>query len=1198
MSRWDALKSPRTRATPSGDPITRSAVNYDGQGDCNHQQILVASDEEKKDAEGATSFYRYSGRATNWRQQQTPYSPPYNNTNPLRPAVAFYPASVGTMSRNVAPPLSYAERAWVVETLKKELLFFRGSGGLSSCPSPVMVDCVSKLRWFAVAETANVSLLLVDLLQITHADVDSFAARILEERLEATTQTSQIAFTQPQALHLIKTLSFQCYKLPPRQPLTFACILRCLALVVRSHRAFLPGEETAQTLVGGTFLPYLENDSLRRKVALAEVSSGSTTRTYRCICETTKTLLIDPKHSSALLAPLVHDISILDGKEEQAINPLRSRLLAVFAKPLVGLDKANVEEQTEACYALATAVQAIEMLDSSIGVIPGEGSSVVKSVESFVLDVLKEPKVPDSSPSGCLIMNLKSAVLRLLKGLISAYPGAVTGLGWKLMVEGCDTFVSSSLPSPTSMKKHIDKSRTCPCCAKAVFRPDSAFLPYLIHSNPTTTVDFEITVRAIQCLSGFTSALPWKIWLEKDYRSTISTTPARMSSSSGLYRRATTALDALLRIALCSFQGCVSFTTLDTLGTLIRVIFNDIPYTNAKLIQAGEDLWSALASFIFDPNANDRKRAVSNGLILASLGGTTTPKGELVPACIPALIWLLENESSSPSFIDKVLESIKNNDKASMDSLKLLAAMLRTIPELAFKRWEGFRDLLELRSSSGSMKDSVVCLELLRAFKAGKRDFGFQMKREKSKDEDVLILACLVLDRTVAHALTGTTAAHAKCRRLILDVYAAFVDEDWNLLDATEGELLHHFYRMLEWCRCPISAVQEAACKAVGEFCTQYFIASRLESNQVDTKVLQNRFIVEKVCNVMLQVRADPNPAVRSMSIFALGNLVCELRGANFKLVSNVLSVRGICEGFLEGMGDENDKVVGNSIRSLGHAGNLFVRCMVDSVGLQDSTSLSLLSRMIDSFTDRISAALDVACGLNAKSNSSLTWKQRSAAKKHGWGACHSLGLVLHAVPVEIVRTDRFLDSSCSNALKHLVLCCTHRGDLNEKVVIGAMAAIRNTPGPVLAEAGRESGLVGDALASSIRLLCDNLMVEIGKSFDLKEFKTLDDKLTKQNQLLVHHLLEHASINDASKVLKDDRISSRTLDTLYSWMVDQKEDVLHGNSFAIFALALQRPGVSTENVALEQKFASRALQKYKNEQPKVGNGPQEDPDEL
>jgi hypothetical protein len=84
--------------------------------------------------------------------------------------------------------------------------------------------------------------------------------------------------------------------------------------------------------------------------------------------------------------------------------------------------------------------------------------------------------------------------------------------------------------------------------------------------------------------------------------------------------------------------------------------------------------------------------------------------------------------------------------------------------------------------------------------------------------------------------------------------------------------------------------------------------------------------------------------------------------------------------------------------------------------------------------------------------------------------------------------------------------------------------------------------------------------------------------MSAQNQQFLRHLLDSASITDASKVLNDEQITTQTIGMLYSWMVEQP---LHARAFEIFAIALQRPGKWSKNVSFEQQFASRALQKYK-----------------
>ena len=79
-------------------------------------------------------------------------------------------------------------------------------------------------------------------------------------------------------------------------------------------------------------------------------------------------------------------------------------------------------------------------------------------------------------------------------------------------------------------------------------------------------------------------------------------------------------------------------------------------------------------------------------------------------------------------------------------------------------------------------------------------------------------------------------------------------------------------------------------------------------------------------------------------------------------------------------------------------------------------------------------------------------------------------------------------------------------------------------------------------------------------------------------ELLLRHLLGAATIFDASYLLKQDDIEKSTIEFLYDWMVERNMPL---NSFESFALALQRKDLM-DDVAVQQKFASRALQIYRS----------------
>lgn len=85
-------------------------------------------------------------------------------------------------------------------------------------------------------------------------------------------------------------------------------------------------------------------------------------------------------------------------------------------------------------------------------------------------------------------------------------------------------------------------------------------------------------------------------------------------------------------------------------------------------------------------------------------------------------------------------------------------------------------------------------------------------------------------------------------------------------------------------------------------------------------------------------------------------------------------------------------------------------------------------------------------------------------------------------------------------------------------------------------------------------------------------------RLGNELELLLRHLLCATTIFDASYLLKQDDIEKATLDFLYDWMVESNMPL---SSFESFALALQRKDLM-DDVAVQQKFASRALQIYRS----------------
>lgn len=194
-----------------------------------------------------------------------------------------------------------------------------------------------------------------------------------------------------------------------------------------------------------------------------------------------------------------------------------------------------------------------------------------------------------------------------------------------------------------------------------------------------------------------------------------------------------------------------------------------------------------------------------------------------------------------------------------------------------------------------------------------------------------------------------------------------------------------------------------------------------------------------------------------------------------------------------------------------------------------------------------------------------MSWKERSAAKKHGWGACHALGRILGCIFEW--QEGSHLQYAALRALSYLIRCLQYDTVPSQKVIIAAMAALRSVKPLHLVNVAGKSGLVGQAMVSCCGVL-----------FEARGFN--NPKLAEEASRLLVHLLSCASIADVVIVLKHEETSKVMLESLYGWMVEQG---LEGRAFEIFAVGMQRAGL-IHNVFLEQRFASRAMMQYKKEQ--------------
>ncbi len=934
----------------------------------------------------------------------------------------------------------------------------------------------------------------------------------------------------------------------PQSPMA-SSLLVATALLTKDHVSELPPESTARHIVGAIFIPYLSESRLNQdRLRSSTTTTLSSLVEMKYVCEATIALLRNPSHASAMLAPLVADVSNFE-IEEETMNPLKMELFGVLLKYLetpVTNDTIQTKELESVCNTISAAIDGIRRLkrgnDTDMAAKDDADARIVKALQKFIMDVVAEynKKIRNSSEMPLSFEHIIVSSLQLLKAMIACYPRTVTGFGWKLIIEGANrNIISSYLPNLLL----IDNT----------------------HESETNSKHLSL---AMDCIADFLTILPWKKWLKhsgsgRNSVRNIVLTPIN-APKSGLYNTVVDALVSLIGITKKKFCKCHDGSQMATLGRVMKAIMLEIPYCDIKLIRAGEDLWKEIAKVISDSENHcnsfrkDHQRLACE-VFIASCGGTTTPQGELRGMSLPAQSWFLSKSSFTISFLDGLLYSLESIDGRFDQTVNLLSSVLRTLPDIALQRWDAFSKIFQKLNPSSNRKE-LMLMGALESFMLGRKDFEV-LADLKYKNYKIIT----DIDEIMLQDWSKNTLQ--RC----LNICSAFRREDWVLLDQIDGRVSSHLDNVLSCCHNPGAKIREGAARAVGEFCTQYFFFDFFDRTIIkDAKVQQYRFFVNKVHLAMLKLSCDKNAGARSMSIFSLGNLSDALKGLKPEIVIETSNLYEIHKVILHSFSDTNDKVVKNAIRSVGHTSNLLA-LFLHRESSDKQLSCGLLAETIQSLTSKLWKTLYVA--LNEEQKAAMTWKERSVAKKHGWGACHSLGLVFEGLWLSLFEDSNELATACLEAVRCLLRCPCHHDILNEKVVLAAMAAICHLPSRFLSNIESQEAVLGNALKTSILILESGIKNE-----------RVATKVTTQNDPFLLHLLNSASIADATIALADDRITAQTLESLYSWMVEvPRLEKLTARAFEVFALALQQPGRWSANVAFEQKFTSRALQKQKKE---------------
>ena len=1182
MSRWESLKS------ENGQERARRS-NDSGPGRNNNRWASL-------DSHAKVDKSRQP-KDTPFSRSRQPYQRPNRGTKDENAALSKI-----ERVENDKLPILIAEHDTILNSLKSELLRYQSDESNQDHEISAVVENLIRLlhnttnigRLSTVDElpcSTDIFMALLHLLKLIedqnkkvsdyNVELGYFLLQSIISYLKVsdagseTNALTNMTLTKSQVEVGVTTLSSHYHKWNLRHPEAQSRmadgLLIGIALLVKSHVSDLAPELTAQRIVGAIFIPYLS--SLRQdrdRTQRQEDSSAPSMFPMKHVCGGIIALLANPSHASAILAPLVEDFTtpFNYGIEEQTINPLRMKLLRVLLKWLEpesykkDLENEKTEEIEKACCTLSVAIDGIRKLrkgNETENIASNDADvRILKPSQKFILQVVtqynEEIRISDKKERS--FTNLVVASLQLLRALVACYPKLMTGIGWKLIIEGGNRNMNSTI------NRFSGSSR--PSSLTGRYLPNLLLIP---NAHNTRINRFEATSKilslAMDSIADLISILPWNKWLRQSGKKPTALV-SNKAMTSGLYKTVVDALCKLLSISKTFFHKCNQKSQMKALGRLLKAIMMEIPYCDTKLISAGEVLWEEIAEKSLPLNGlrrttfSDEKQFLACDIMVASSGGTITPQGNMRGMSVPARSWFLAKSRSATSFLESILDAFDFRDGRFDQSIMIFSSLLRTLPDVALQRWDVFLRILGEVSPSSNRKD-LMRMEVLESFMLGRRDFEVSVDL-KSRNETIIVdLEQILLQRWNQTALQ-------RC----MTIYSTFRRYDWTQLDQIDGRVSCHLDKILSYCQNSKAKIREGAARAVGEFCTQYIMCDTSSQKLVkDNDVQPHQLLIDRIHRSMLDLCSDNNAGARSMAIFSLGNLCSALKGS--KAILEKSKLHEIHKAILYSVDDTNDKVVKNAIRSVGHASNLLAtsqRCRGSEKFC--STSLELLVETIDSLTSKLWNTLHVA--LNEEQKSLMTWKERSVAKKHGWGACYSLGLVFEGLWLEAFEDSNDLVMACSRAARCLIRCPCHHSVLNEKVVLAAMAAICHLPSHFFIKDQSQEVILGDVLTTSILILASN------------NDDKLSAKLLAQNEPFLLHLLESASIADATIVLDDDRITTQDLDVLYSWMVEGTNfSILSTRAFEIFALAFQYPGRWSAAIEFEQKFASRALQKRKQE---------------
>lgn len=712
------------------------------------------------------------------------------------------------------------------------------------------------------------------------------------------------------------------------------------------------------------------------------------------------------------------------------------------------------------------------------------------------------------------------SILELLGTLVQLYP------------KSCAQFWALFLPPPTSIRQTRSEH-------DGTEAPRNCNLIHIMSMpDDSTTSLFDIRVKATHCCKDILQALPFNLWSRSGYLA------GRIESS----------LDAIIETTSAILSKQISVNEMGAVYSLAVTIITVVPYEKYSI------LMDSAVGLVKQIAQNYSKYGLHGGLglevvvgaLIESLGGKEMPNGDITPLPLPMQKFLMGSMSSS--FFNQLFFKISEISSKTviergiqtMIQMQLFVKVVKSAPWIFnenSKRLDSMIDLLKLLLSSDDKMLIITGSELLSAFIVGQKQGGF---RAVCSEEElpISLYECLY---------AALTQKDTMIRCSILSTYSLMSFNVWRiLLMRTSHNPLNIILSFaMEYSGDPNSTVRSDACKALGNISTVLIKGySALESNDLSLDVLDN--IIKETAMVTVNATEDSNSSVRSMALFAIGNIIYDSVQSNKWRHARLLPMQKLCRVVYESLFDENDKVVSNAIRTSGHFYTLLNLQILksDEIPTGMDTYLELSDRFLKKLGDIINQAVEDAIQVSE----TKSWKQRMNTKKQAWGACQAYSSILQYSSLSRNLPNEIFEM----AILNLIRCVECAHDVNEKIIASALSCLTLIDVETWKSISFESGIRGRCLSACL---------------SKKALKSFIPSIERDVHLIMSSLTFSLNDQDIQSLLTGHENIQENLENLYLWMVDNASP---SQMFESFGDALLTTSMNLD-FSLAQRFKSRAV---------------------